>query len=641
MSAIVGIFSQDPDSASPHLIHRMLRAMPERGAASAQVANGPGWAMGAARAEWELGAGFSGECLLAEDDNWVVAADASLYYRRDLERRLAAVSVPPASSAAPHLVLAALAAWGTGCVDVLEGDWTFIAWDKRNACGIAARDFMGKRSLCYATPGSCVLAASTPVGVLAHPACPSDLNLVTVGETAMAALSGTSETGYAAVSVLLPGNTLQIDSGAVRTERHWHPPSLNHLGASSFEEGTRELRELLEHAVTERLSPSGPTAVWLSGGWDSTALFGTAASVLPARDVGSRLQAVSMSFPEGDPGREDEFITQVVEQHNTRTSWLNVDDIPIFGPEIISDSDRAAPFYHAFSGVNSKLASRSRDLGARVAFDGNGGDQLFALSDTYLADLFTRLQWRQLRDEWRQKGLQGSGAKHFLRAVVEPSLPAWALRAAGAVRGRPFGRLLDQPPPAWIRSDFIQRHGLLERQRANTPLRGRLSHAEFEARYFLLHPFSGLIAAVTFETAFRQGVELRSPIYDNRIVRFMAGRPRTDRVMGGANKRLLRAAMQGRLPDAVLADRPQKTGLAHVYFRRALLERHGTAIAKILSQPLLLAEAGIVEPAALKAAWERAQRRPDDKTLFQLFLTVQTETWLRSRKGSVGGISLN
>jgi asparagine synthase (glutamine-hydrolysing) len=511
-----------------------------------------------------------------------------------------------------------------------------LAWDKRNEYGIAARDFMGKRPICYARPAECFLAASTPVGVLAHPACPEDLNLVTVAETAMAALTGTNETGYAAVSVLLPGHTLQIGSGGLRPERHWHPPPLNPGGASSFEEGARELRELLEQAVTERLSPSGPTAVWLSGGWDSTALFGTAASLLPAHDIGSRLQAVSASFPEGDPGREDEFITQVVEQYGTRTTWLDVDEIPIFGPGIIADENRSAPFYHAFSGVNSKLASKSRDLGARVAFDGNGGDQLFALSDTYLADLFASFRWHQLRNEWREKGLQGSGAKQFLRSVVEPALPAWVVRMAGAVRGRPFGRLLEQPPPAWIRHDFVQRHSLLERQRANTPVRGRLSHAEFEARYFLLHPFSGLIAAITFETALRHGVELRSPMYDKRIVRFMAGRPRTDRVRGAANKRLLRAAMQDRLPSAVLADRPQKTGLAHVYFRRTLLGRHGTAIASLLSQPMVLSELGIVEPAALQAAWNRSLRRPDDKILFQLFLTVQTETWLRSRKGSLG-----
>ena len=91
--------------------------------------------------------------------------------------------------------------------------------------------------------------------------------------------------------------------------RHWAPPELGSGPRTSFVDGAAELRALLEQATAERLAPAGgATSVWLSGGWDSTAVYASAARVLAGAGQGDRLRAVSVSYPPGDPGREDELI---------------------------------------------------------------------------------------------------------------------------------------------------------------------------------------------------------------------------------------------------------------------------------------------------------------------------------------------
>ena len=94
---------------------------------------------------------------------------------------------------------------------------------------------------------------------------------------------GSAETCYEAVRVLQGAQTLTKELGApLRLHQHWTPPRASTRGAPPFEEAAIELRKLLTRAVTERLDTEGDTSIWLSGGWDSPAVFAAGASALDA-----------------------------------------------------------------------------------------------------------------------------------------------------------------------------------------------------------------------------------------------------------------------------------------------------------------------------------------------------------------------
>jgi asparagine synthase (glutamine-hydrolysing) len=201
------------------------------------------------------------------------------------------------------------------------------------------------------------------------------------------------------------------------------------------------------------------------------------------------------------------------------------------------------------------------------------------------------------------------------------------------MRGRPLRPTRERPLPPWIDAGFARTHGLLRRERAHNPRLRRAGPAANEAHWYLTAPYFprayGLLSAFALE----MGVEMRSPLLDRRVVEFAAARPREERNAGRETKRLLRAAMRGLLPDPVLAPRDTKTGTLGGYFGGGMRRDFPALAAEAFRAPRL-AELGIVDPAALRAACADYARTGDGSLGFGLVQTLHVELWLRAREGT-------
>ena len=405
-------------------------------------------AVAVARHEWELQDDISGNVCEVDEGDLVVGADASIYYKQDLRCKLAAKGMRIGGPTASHLILAAYRAWGDRCVEHLEGDYAFILYDRRYRSVFCARDFGGKRPLHYADLGHTLVLGSTAAAVLAHPDCPDDFNLLHLAEAAGALWQSSQETAYQAVSLIPAGWSLTWNAGhGAHVQQHWYPPENSTAKGPPFEEAALELRGLLRRAVDERLSTSGVTSVWMSGGWDSTAVFAAGQLALQDRRNSQQLHPVSVSYPPGDRGREDELIAAAAGHWDVPVHWVDIRNIPLVDDPGACAVHRDEPNAHAYENFSRALARGSRAIGAHVAFDGNGGDQLFQISATYLADLLRTGRWIGLAEEWR--ALRFTGFKTFFRVAVQPNLPSLLLDAATAFRG---GRRLHGTYERWMPS---------------------------------------------------------------------------------------------------------------------------------------------------------------------------------------------
>ena len=79
---------------------------------------------------------------------------------------------------------------------------------------------------------------------------------------------------------------------------------------------------------------------------------------------------------------------------------------PVAGAEAAA-ATRDEPFSHPYEAFHRALARTTAALGARVAFSGFGGDQLFYVSHAFFADLLRRGRLRTFVREWRAKGSPG------------------------------------------------------------------------------------------------------------------------------------------------------------------------------------------------------------------------------------------
>jgi asparagine synthase (glutamine-hydrolysing) len=638
MTAILGIFTADGDPTDEALVTRMLSRMSSRGGARAAIWSESGAAIAVARHEWEFGPGFSGPVLIVHDGDLVVAADASIYYKADLRRKISDKGVRPKGDTPSHLVLAAYRAFGDKCPEVLEGDFSFVIWDRKARRVLAARDFGGKRWLHYATlqSGRTLVIASSIAAILEHPECPSELNLFAIGCIASNLRSAHHQTSYKAIDVVASGYTLLAEGRSVisvELRKHWTPPPFEMGSGLSFDAAAEELRELLCQATAERLDQVGTTSITMSGGADSPAVFACGQNVLREARDGRRLLPVSMSYPTGDRGREDELITAIAEHWQTPILWIDSRTIPIFEQPEHRATERDEPFAHAFEMWNRALFAGCREVGARIALDGYGGDQLFYVSNYYLADLLQAGSLRTLRTQWRMKPLHG--VKNFWGLAVEPLIPR-SIR--GAARHLGLGKLVETPferrLPGWVDRQFAARHELLEKELKGTPSRGAETCSAFEARWFLTHPYFPRLTSLLGQLGLENGVETRSPLYDQRVISFAATRPRSDKNSGRRTKRLLGRAMQDLLPAHVLAPRPFKTGLVGGFLERGLIDGMSSLSAHAFDKSCRLAALGAVNIAMLRSAVTEYERSRDSRIGIALFLTLQTELWLRARDSS-------
>jgi asparagine synthase (glutamine-hydrolysing) len=612
----------------------MQARMRSRGLDRTAVSIGPDAVLAVGRYVWELGGDFSGPVLTAQDADLRIAADATLYYREDLLRALRLAGVSPLSMAPSHLILAAYRAWGVKCTDRLEGDYAFVLWDQTERRAFAARDFGGKRTLFFAEIGETLIVASATAAIAAHPDCPLDFDLSVIGETAAGMWGVTPGTSYAAIKPIPAGsNLVRESSGRTHIEANWHPPILGSAVGPPFDEAVEELRDLLSAATAERLATVGPTSVWMSGGWDSTAVFASGERKLEEAGSGDHLQVVSLSYPVGDPGREDDWIRDVAGRWGAPIHWIDVDDIDLFADIRSRAARRDQPFGHVFELWNKALMCQSVEVGSKVALDGNGGDQLFGLTNRFMADLFWTGRWLSLHREWRAK--RGRRFRDFFHNAVQPRLPASVLRAAGHLRGgRELSNLYIREPAPWIRPEFDRQYGLREKEVQFSEQLPRHSWSAAEAYWYFASPYFPRIFSRLSDVGSETGVELRSPLLDRRVVEFAAVRPREERNSGEESKRLLRAAMAGLLPDNVLATRPTKTGHPTAFLYRSAKRDYPGLLDDVLSNPLL-GDLGIVDSIKLRTASEQFGRRPTVALALSLYQTIETELWLRGRASAV------
>jgi asparagine synthase (glutamine-hydrolysing) len=629
MSAIFAVVGGEPMSATD--LQRAVAEMSTRGAERIDCRGGEGGGVATGRFEWEMEATSSGP-LVVDDGVRVVVLDGTLYYRDALRRAITGATAGRAFDIAGdspgHLIIGAYRAWGADCARHLEGDFAFALWDRDAQLLVCARDLFGTRPLFYGRNRDRVVVASMATTVARRSEHGGALDLGAIGESLSGAFNLGEDTAYRGVAVIPVGHTVVVErGGAVTVQPHWEAPTSR--SASSFEEGAEELRALLTDSVDERMAERGTTALWLSGGWDSSALFACSQRALGRRATPREIALVSMSYPVGNLGREDEAILSVAQRYGATVNWCQSSDVPLFPPDVaLEAAERDLPFAHAFEMWSRTMGARSRDVGARVVMTGTGGDELFAGSNIYLADLLRRGAWGSLALDWYH--IRGRTLNGFRERVLQPALAA---RDGGKDLMKPGA--FEQRLMPWLRDDFVAQHRLRERERAKAPYGKRPTLSDTEQLWGITAPMFSRIRSTLAAAQMRAGIVNRSPFLDLRVLRFALGRPRKERVTARETKRLLRRAMKGLLPDEFLAPRPARTGITTQYMREQLRGPARPLIEAAFERPVL-AELGILDADRLGSDWRKYLETGQGLAL-SFYDVYQTESWLRTHLGAGRG----
>jgi asparagine synthase (glutamine-hydrolysing) len=272
---------------------------------------------------------------------------------------------------------------------------------------------------------------------------------------------------------------------------------------------------------------------------------------------------------------------------------------------------------YGFYARNRRLCDVVRRDGPGVLLSGTGPDHYLAGNLFFFADLIARGRVREAVRELAHWAVLGN--QPFWRFAgahaVTPLLPVSVRRALTATGTQ---------TPQWFDAVFARRWSLRDRTvwlRSGIASKGRL-YAGYIA--FAM----GHIPASIDRGEFENGMEMRYPFLDRRLVEYSLRLPRALRTQPHARKWIQREALRGVLPESVRTRR-SKAGIAGR--TRWSLQREHAVVTELLRDPIV-AQLGYVDRAGLRAAIERSVAG-DDLLLFEVVRVLSFETWLRVRAG--------
>mgnify|MGYP005990006295 CR=1 FL=1 len=572
---------------------------------------------------------------LAGDDDRVHAVVAGEFYDYErLRRQMLERGHRLRSRSDSELVVRLYEERGIGCLAELRGEFAFVLWDERTGVLFAARDRFGVKPLYYARTGDTLFLGSECKALFA-----AGFVARWDGDSVFQELHGVltaDRSLFAGVAQLPPGHCLLSDGERVKVIQYWDlryprldegPPTL------ADEEWVELMRAELREAVELRLRADVPVACYLSGGVDSSAILGMAASLSP-----DPIDAFTIGF---DPGPLDEsaVATKMAAHVGARLNALHVTETDLAQHWEDTIFQCEVPTWNANCAAKYLLSRHVRDAGHKVVLTGEGADEMLAgyaffrsdllAHDQAMAPAVRRRRLAALREENRHFGWEGRAPTGPMASVdgvqrrlgfVPEFIEQFAVRAA-------IIRTLLKPD---YQSAFAHRDPydvLLDGVDVAGGMDGRSTlHQSMYLWTKTVLP-NRQLTYLGDRVEMAHSVEGRTPFLDHKLAEAVAKMPVAMKINRMTEKHVLREAARPYLPAAVYGRRKQPF-LAPAEAGGALFR-----LAEERLRDPTFESMPFYDTSAVHALLDRARQSPGDVWLLPVLLLLSSTAVLHRQYG--------
>ena len=499
----------------------------------------------------------------------------------------------------------------------LNGMFAIALWDLRAERLLLVRDRVGIKPLYFAAlPAGGLVFGSEPKAILLHPEVGRDPDFTALHHYFSLKNVPAPLSAFRAIRQLGAGELLVLRDGAIERRRWWRP-RFGEVDAALPADAPQRLLALLEDAVRLQMQADVPFGAYLSGGVDSSAVV-----ALMSRQGGGRVRTFTLTYDDDDLPNKDadrHFARQIAARFDTEHHERQIGHRALV-PAI---EHVVEAFDEPFSGVISTyfLTDLIADH-VKVALSGDGADELFgsyaphrlalpiALCDRPAGSRPTAAE----RAELAQMAIDPGLAERFAAAR-----DAAAARMAFALHDDAAKQVLYNPAMtaaiAGARTEDLIRARMAEAGTGD-PV-NRMLHLDFETL------LSDQVLPFVDRLSMAHSVEVRPPFLDHRLVEFANALPGSAKVGPGRTKHVLKQALRGVLPDAVL-DRPKEGFLMPV--NHWLARFHEDWVRSVLA-PGRLARHGLLRTEAVGALVDGFHRRPDSRGGDRVWNLLMFQLW--------------
>lgn len=457
-------------------------------------------------------------------ENYCIVYNGELYNTPQIRKELQHLGHHFVGHSDTEVVLHAYAQWGEWCLERFNGIFAFGIWEEGCKRLFLARDRMGVKPLFYKAHEGGLLFASELKTILKYPTVKAQLDEEGAAQILLLGPGRVPGSGvFRGICELEPGYCGFYQDGKLEIKQYWKLKDREHR--ENFEDTAAIVRQLVTDAIMGQMVSDVPIGTFLSGGLDSSLI--TAICAKEMRRQGKQLTTFSVDYADNDryfvpnkfqPDSDGAFIRLMQESVQTKHHWC------VLTPQDLMDALDASVEARDLPGmadVDISLLAFCRKIKEHVTV---------ALSGECADEIFGGYPWfrdKEIRDRegfpWSQNVRQRS------------SMLSKALR----------GKL---QPEAYVLAHY-------EKTCRESDILPGTSQEEIRMKQMVnLNQkwFMQTLLDRKDRMSMYSGLEVRVPFCDHRIAEYLYGVPWAFKDHNGREKGLLRYAMEGILPEAVL-----------------------------------------------------------------------------------------
>lgn len=492
--------------------------------------------------------------LCNEDQRVWVVFNGELYNFRTLRRRLREKGHRFRSQTDTEVIVHGYEEWGVECFERFDGMMAVAIYDKIKKRIVIAKDRFGKKPLYYTLQNGVFAFASELKALIAHPAVQAKISSLAIERYLAYEYVPTPETIFE--------NIYKLDAaqyGVIATQGEAPELAIHDYWQLAFEpkydisidEACQQFRELLVRAVEKRLISDVPLGVFLSGGIDSTSITWAMAEITEAKNI----QTFSIGFREKSFD-ESNYARQAADYFGTRhrSRIFNVNTLLESLPEVIRLLDE--PLADA-SILPTYLLSGFTQEYVTVALGGDGGDELFAGYDPFIAHRIARvvehfppsvlsgMRWFAKRLPISDKNMSFDfRMRHFMKGLIPE------------FKGIPELRNQAWLGPFEPRRYLKPRNGNHSLHEIYAPTIKRMNKwlkdvDRLSSIYIKTYMHDDILVKID-RASMMNSLEVRSPFLDTELAEFAARLPAHFKIKGLTTKYIMKRALRGYVPDSIL-----------------------------------------------------------------------------------------
>ncbi|HEY4650439.1 MAG TPA: asparagine synthase (glutamine-hydrolyzing), partial [Pontibacter sp.] len=465
---------------------------------------------------------------------YTIVHNGEILNYRALRTKLEAKGIVFTTSSDTEVVLQLYSVYGEKCLKKLHGFFAFAIYDAAEQSLFVARDRYGEKPLLYYKDDDKFLFGSE-LKALLELGAPRELDTVSLFQYLQLTYIPAPATILKGVKKLLPGHFLLIKNSKL-LDSNWYKLPLEGeqalVNTLTYKQQKAMLLQLMEQAVEERLTADVPVGAFLSGGIDSSIVVALASGLVPG------LQTFSVGFPEQPFFDETRYARMVAQQYKTNHTEVHLTNKDLYDNLFGMLDGLSEPFADS-----SALAvySLSRQAGSqiKVALSGDGADELFAGYNKH------RAEWQA---QSKSTATELVKALSFLWKNLPKSRNSFIANKVRQLHRFAAGAKLPAPDRYWFWATWqheTQALALLRpeyRAQAYTRLYAArksrllecLNKNQFSLNHVLWADWQLVLANDMLPKAdlmgMANGLEIRSPFLDHRVVKFAFSLPVTSKI---------------------------------------------------------------------------------------------------------------